>query len=190
MKIEFIVISITTFLVVNTYYDGKYTKLFQINKKYLQMAMYGFVGLSLYLFIKKNPKGAGGMLSNANNIIKYMPIDKNTSDMLTPIFDFTSANRSMQSLYNTPNYQTNITPQTKRMLNSGMNTTKRCVSETKKKYVAAQQNWTCKKCNEQLKATFEVDHVIELRHGGTNHISNLEALCVECHKNKTMQSNL
>ena len=190
MKIELIVIGITIFLVVNTYHDGKYTKMFQINKKYLQMAMYAFVGLSMYLFIKNNPKGAGGMLTNANNIIKYMPIDKNTSDMLSPIFDFTSANNKMQSLYNPQLNHMYPTPQTKRMMNSGMTSTKRCVSETKKKYVAAQQNWSCKKCNQQLKATFEVDHKIDLQYGGTNHISNLEALCVECHKDKTMQSNL
>ncbi len=189
MKIELLVIIITIFLVYNTYHDGKYSKLFHINKKYLQMAMYAFVGLSLYLFIKRNPKGAGGMLTHANNIIKYMPIDKNTSDMLTPLFDFTSTNQNINSLYN-QQVGGYIPPQTKRMMNSGLNTSKRSVSETKKKYVAAQQNWKCFKCNQQLKATFEVDHRIELRYGGTNHISNLEALCVECHKDKTMQSNL
>ena len=189
MKIELIVIGITIFLVVNTYYDGKYTKMFQINKKYLQMSMYGFVGLSLYLFIKRNPAGAGGMLTHANNIIKYMPIDKNTSNMLTPFLDFTSANQNINSLYNTQSGG-HIAPQTKRMMNSGLNTNKRSVSETKKKYVAAQQDWKCMKCNQQLKATFEVDHRIDLQYGGTNHISNLEALCVECHKDKTMQSNL
>ena len=154
------------------------------------MAFYGFVGLCLFLIIKKTPNKSYELLNHANHFIKYMPIDKSTSDMLSPIFDFTSANQNMQSLYNTPNYQMNMVPQTKRMLNSGMTTTKRSVSETKKKYVAAQQNWTCKKCNQQLKATFEVDHIIDLQYGGTNHISNLEALCVECHKDKTMQSNL
>ena len=71
-------------------------------------------------------------------------------------------------------------------MHSGLNTTKRSVSETKKKYVASQQNWKCKKCNNQLNATFEVDHVIELNAGGSNHVSNLEALCRECHGKKTM----
>ena len=42
----------------------------------------------------------------------------------------------------------------KRMLNSG-NTNKRSVSESKKKYVAASQNWKCGKCQKILDATFE-----------------------------------
>ena len=155
------------------------------------MLMYGFAGVSLFSFIKTNPSGAGGMLSHANNIIKYMPIDKDTSDMLTPFLDFTiGKNHPIQE------------PQNNRIINSGLNagswpgqgqgqgqTTKRSVSETKKKYVASQQNWTCKKCNEQLKATFEIDHKIDLQYGGSNHIDNLEALCTECHKDKTMRSN-
>ena len=62
--------------------------------------------------------------------------------------------------------------------------------ETKKKYVAAQQDWKCKHCGTQLTATFEVDHKIELQHGGSNHVTNLEALCRNCHGNKTMMTNL
>jgi len=84
----------------------------------------------------------------------------------------------------------NNTPQMKRMLNSGGSSTKRSVSETKKKYIAAQQNWKCKHCNSQLDATFEIDHRIELQHGGSNHVTNLEALCRNCHGKKTMVSNL
>lgn len=189
MKIQMVIVIITIFLVINTYYDGKFTNMFQINKKYIQMSMYAFVGLSLYLFVKKNPTNAGKLISNANNIIKYMPIDKNTSDMISPIFDFTNAHTSLNSMYNSNSFE-NIPPQTKRMMNSGINTTKRSVSETKKKYVASQQNWCCKHCSEQLKATFEVDHIIDLQHGGSNHVSNLVALCVECHKEKTMRNNL
>ena len=68
-----------------------------------------------------------------------------------------------------------VTPQMKRMLNSGGNSSKRSVSETKKKYVAAQQDWRCKHCEEQLKATFQVDHKVDLRYGGSNHVSNLVA---------------
>ena len=73
MRADLLILAITGFLVFNTYNDGRYTKMFHINKKYLQMALYGFVGLSLYLFVKRNPKGSKGLLSHANNIIKYMP---------------------------------------------------------------------------------------------------------------------
>ena len=83
------------------------------------------------------------------------------------------------------------TPQQRRMMASGKkNATKRSVSETKKKFVAAQQNWNCAKCKKQLPAWFEVDHTIRLEHGGTNHVSNLTALCRDCHGEKTAMENL
>jgi hypothetical protein len=68
--------------------------------------------------------------------------------------------------------------------------TKRSVSETKKKYVAAQQGWKCGKCQKQLPAWFEVDHKIRLEHGGSNHIDNLVALCRDCHGEKTAMENI
>ena len=189
MKLELFVFGITAFLIVNTYYDGKYTKMLQISKKYFKMAMFAFVGFSLYLFIKKHPDESKGMLSHANSLIKYMPIDKNTADLISPLFDLTKTQQNLQEL-NQPSYTANTTPQMKRMMRSGGQSTKRSVSETKKKYVASQQNWMCANCKEQLKASFEVHHKRDLRFGGTNHISNLEALCRNCHGNKTMLSNL
>ena len=68
--------------------------------------------------------------------------------------------------------------------------TKRSVSETKKKYVAYQQNWKCKHCYKQLNAWFEVDHIQKLGNGGNNDINNLVALCRECHGKKTTFENL
>ena len=50
------------------------------------MAMFAFVGFSLYLFIKKHPDESKGMLTHANNLIKYMPVDKNTADLISPTF--------------------------------------------------------------------------------------------------------
>jgi hypothetical protein len=192
MKAGLMILGITTFLVVNTYYDGKYTKMLSINQKYFKMAMFGFVGFSLYLLIKKNPNGSKSMLQHANALIKYMPVDKDTADLISPIFDFTNAKNSMDSLSENQNYAAynDDSPQTKRMLNSGGNTTTRSVSETKKKYVAAQQEWKCNDCANQLNHTFEVDHKVDLRYGGTNHVSNLVALCRNCHGEKTMQNKL
>ena len=190
MRVGLIIIAITTFLVVNTYYDGKYTKMFHINKKYIQMATYGFVGLSLYLFVKRNPEGSKSIFKHANDIVRYMPIDRDTTDMLTPIFNFANNSGNIDKMSEEYIQNSSITPQMKRMMNSGGKSSKRCVSETKKKYVASQQNWKCGHCNEQLKATFQVDHKLDLRYGGSNHVSNLVALCTECHAQKTMQSNL
>ena len=65
-----------------------------------------------------------------------MPVDKSAADMFTPFLDF-----SNQKSFFGPTSQNNMTPQHKRMMNSGKTSTKRCVSETKKKFVAAQQSW-------------------------------------------------
>ena len=82
-----------------------------------------------------------------------------------------------------------MTPQHKRMLYSG-GSKSRSVSETKKKYVASQQGWRCNMCDKMLDATFEVDHKIDLQYGGTNHVNNLHALCVSCHKNKFVMNKI
>ena len=67
---------------------------------------------------------------------------------------------------------------------------KRSVSETKKKYVAANQNWKCDNCNCTLTYTYEIDHKIRLEHGGSNDVDNLVALCRECHGQKTAMENM
>ena len=146
------------------------------------MAMYGFIGLTLYLFIKKHPDKSKDMLAHASDVIRYMPIDKNTADMVAPIFDFTSVQQKMSEGI--------VAPQTKRMMRSGLTANSRSVSETKKKYVASNQNWKCAHCGSQLAASFQVDHIIRLADGGTNHIDNLEALCCNCHGKKTMIENM
>ncbi len=173
MKIEILIVGITIFFVINTYYDGKYIEILKSWKKYYKMAGIAFAGLSAYLFIKKYPSQSGGLLTSASALVKHLPIDKDASDMFSPLF---------------ANYSTNY--QEKRLLSSGKTSTKRCVSETKKKFVAAQQNWTCGNCKKQLPAWFEVDHKIRLDNGGSNHVDNLVALCRDCHGKKTAFENL
>ena len=63
--------------------------------------------------------------------------------------------------------------------------TKRKVSETTKKYVASQQSWKCNICKGILNHTYEIDHIVPLYKGGTNQYTNLQALCRDCHANKT-----
>ena len=48
----------------------------------------------------------------------------------------------------------------------------------------------CAKCGNQLNASFEVNHKVPLHAGGNNHVSNLEALCRNCHGEETMLSHL
>ena len=76
------------------------------------------------------------------------------------------------------------------MMQSGKGTSKRSVSETKKKYVAANQDWKCGHCDSQLDHTFEIDHKIRLEYGGGNDVQNLIALCRNCHGKKTASENM
>ena len=135
MKFELLIFGITAFFIANTYYDGKYFELLKSWKKYYKMIGIGFAGLSAYLYLKKNPQNTRSILTHANGIIKHMPMDKDSADILTPFLDMTSSAMPLSR-----NLETNIgviSPQQKRMLNSGKTSTKRCVSETKKKFVAA-----------------------------------------------------
>ncbi len=194
MKLELIIFGATGFLLYNAYHDGKYTKVFYSYKKYYKMATIGLLGISLYLLMKRNPDKSKQMLLYTNNLIKYMPIDKSTVDMISPIFDFTTKgdNSFMGGLngVNIQNQNPVLATQQQRMALSGQKATKRSVSETKKKYVASIQDWKCGHCSNKLTHTFEVDHKIRLEHGGGNDPSNLVALCRECHGQKTASENM
>ena len=211
MKFELLVFGITAFLIYNTYHDGKYSKIFVSWKKYFQMAFLAIIGISIYLLMKRNPLQCKNMLMHANNVVKYMPIDKSSIEMFNPILDFTSGNSQRGFMENytgeddddfrNNNEENNglmanmmrrwgMSDGEKRMLQSGKRATKRSVSETKKKYVASQQGWKCGHCKEQLNAWYEVDHKLELEHGGSNEVANLVALCRECHGRKTAMSRM
>ena len=206
MRLELWILLITAFLVYNAYHDGKYIKLLLSYKKYYTMGFYCILGLGIYLLFKRNPQQGKNMLQSAHNVVKYMPIDKSSLEMFSPIFDLTSnegnaegigeggggiGNTFMQSLYG---MNTASTPQAmqgnQRMLQSGKNGSKRSVSETKKKYVAANQDWKCGHCQSQLDHTFEIDHRIRLEYGGGNDVQNLIALCRNCHGKKTASENM
>ena len=184
MRFELLIFGLTAFFIANTYYDGKYIQIIKSWKKYYQMAGIGFAGLTAYVFMKKYPEHSRSLFTHANGIIKYLPIDKDAGDFLTPILKMSNDN-PFGSNGNNEN-----TPQFKRMMNSGKTSNKRCVSETKKKYVAAEQGWLCGACKKQLPAWFEVDHKIRLDSGGANHVNNLVALCRDCHGKKTAFENL
>ena len=118
MKINFVIFLITAFLIANTYYDGKFTEYLTRGKKYYKMATFAFVGLSIYLFVNKNPGESRNLVKHATDLIRYMPIDSNTSDMLTPLFDFTNARDKINQMGQS-NINIQMTPQTRRMMNSG-----------------------------------------------------------------------
>jgi hypothetical protein len=200
MRFEILLFCITAFIIANIYTEGKYFKLLLSWKKYYQMAGVAFGALMIYWLIKKNPMKAGQILSASNDYVKYLPIDKSTSSMISPILDFTSKQNYAgnyasntgggDGYYNNPIISANQQNAENRIMGSGKKATKRSVSETKKKFVASSQNWRCGDCGEQLTAWFEVDHKIRLEYGGSNHIDNLVALCRECHGKKTTIENL
>jgi len=194
MKLELLIFGITAFVAYNTYHDGKYTKMIMKNKKYFQIAFFVFLGFVFYLMVKRNPARCKNILLHANNVVKYMPIDKSSMDMLSPLIDFTTTTSSNSSFMGDLNEETLGDPSTlnaeKRILQSGGKSTKRSVSETKKKYVASNQGWKCGDCKNQLNAWFEVDHIKRLEYGGTNDVANLVALCRDCHGKKTAMENM
>ena len=191
MRLEIFVLGLTAFFVYNAYTDGKYTKMLLSFKKYYKMIFYVVLGLGIYVLLKRNPDQGRNMLLCANNLVRFLPIDKNSMDMLSPIIDFTSANEesSFMESVNGINLNPGFSKE-KVMMNSGKNGTKRYVSETKKKYVASNQDWKCGNCQSQLDHTFEIDHKVRLEYGGGNDVQNLIALCRNCHGKKTASENM
>jgi len=219
MRIELILLFGAGFIIANIYTEGKYYKKLLTWTKYYKMIGVALGALTLYWLIKKDPRKAKDIVLTSNEYLKYLPIDQNSSRLISPVLDFTgsalggaltgaSVGNNMYSegvvggggggegttnqILNMfiPKQSPQQTYHENRIMQSGKKSTKRSVSETKKKFVASRQNWKCGDCNNQLTAWFEVDHKIRLEYGGSNHIDNLVALCRECHGKKTTIENL
>jgi len=151
--------------------------------------------------IKRAPQNTRGLLSHAYDFIKYMPIDKNTTNAFKPIIEMTKTPFIQENMMGgqernniNNHYQNQVLQnnQKNNVSNISQNNpiTKRSVSETKKKFVASKQNWKCGHCNNQLDHTYEIDHIQDLRYGGDNNVENLIALCRNCHGKKTLMSKI
>lgn len=169
MKPELLLLAGASFYIADTIYDGKYTNQLTHYKKHFKIATILFAVFSMYIFIRKNPTESKSMMGHLNGMIRYMPMDKQSKDLLTPFL---------------------MSNQEQRIVTSGNVTTSRCVSGTKKKWIASQQGWKCNDCHTQLDAWFEVDHKVRLADGGSNNVDNLVALCRNCHGKKTTIENL
>jgi 5-methylcytosine-specific restriction endonuclease McrA len=196
MRIEIWILLATAFFVYDTYHEGKYLKMLMSYKKYYTMMFYAVVGIGIVLLMKRNPSNCKQLLSNANNLVKYMPIDKSSMALFSPIFDLTnnSSNENFGignfGIGNFGNNGNNSQTQTQDLNRATSTSNKRSVSETKKKYVAANQEWKCGHCNNQLDHTYEIDHKVRLEYGGGNDVDNLVALCRNCHGKKTASENM
>lgn len=192
MRKDILVLLITGFILINMYYNGAIIERLKSYKKQYQMIGVGMVGLLLFLFFRKNPKESNELLYCAGDLMKCLPLDKNTSSLLNPVI---KTCKSYDKFVNPVGYyqggmRGQMDPNMSYSNNNHRGTVKRSVSETRKKYVASNQGWKCGECGIQLDYTFEVDHVLSLKDGGTNDIENLVALCVSCHKKKTALSHL
>jgi len=63
--------------------------------------------------------------------------------------------------------------------------TKRSLSEPVKKQIAFSQHYKCKKCNEMLPSSYQIDHIIPHSISNDDSKENLVALCSNCHASKT-----
>jgi hypothetical protein len=209
MRWEIILFLIAGAWIANIYTDGKFLKKLLSYKKYYHMGGIFLGACVVYWMLKKDPRRASNIIAHSNEYLKYLPVDKNTSSVISPILDFTSrqsfTNYMPQGQDGTTNQGNQYSilnmfrkdpmdapthGQQQKLMHSGKKATKRSVSETKKKFVASKQNWQCGECGEQLSAWFEVDHKMRLEYGGSNNIDNLVALCRECHGRKTTIENL
>ena len=171
MTPQFVILLITGGPIYNTYYDNFIMNNFKLYTKYYKIGLIVVMSIGVLIIMNRNPAESWTMMNAIKQYINVVPIDRNTKDMIQPFLSKSD-------------------PSSQRIENSGKASSKRSVSETKKKYVAAHQNWKCQKCRQQLTAWFEVDHVKRLDQGGTNDINNLVALCRNCHGEKTSMENI
>lgn len=64
------------------------------------------------------------------------------------------------------------------------------VSADMKRRIGARQGWRCIQCQQPLPAAFETDHRVPKSQGGSNDPSNLQAMCPNCHGEKTLNERM
>lgn len=195
MKFEVIVVLVVAAIIYDAYYcGGKYMKWVQSIRRYYKTFMYVAGAIFLYLLVKSGDPRSTGVLYHGYNLIKQLPLERSYVNSLSPIFDFTGNDGDDAGIMEGMNTTIPLMPsQTPSRRGNGTRVglaTKRSVSEAKKRYVAASQNWMCANCQQTLNHTFEVDHITRLEFGGSNDVSNLSALCRNCHGIKTARENI
>jgi 5-methylcytosine-specific restriction endonuclease McrA len=198
MRFSSWIVIITLLLLFNIYTEGYYWKrLVQTYQpKYAQMGLVLIGGILLYISVVKIPHAL------LRHLLAFLDWGQNQPTGYAS--GYTSSSHSSNSIGKSSTKTLNLSSSPtdsglsgtmmyaiRRMTGSAKEATgKRTVSETKKKYVAAQQHWKCHTCGCLLPAWFEVDHIQRVEHGGTNHPDNLVALCRNCHGQKTSLENL
>jgi len=173
MNIEWIVFGIAAVVVYCIWNDVSFSYMAVAYKKHYQTLGILIAAGFICILFRRTPAKICQLCVSIGQFIRYLPVKQTSAQPSRP-----------------PQLPLHLPPQPPLPQMGGHPDTtkarvKRVVSETKKKYVASQQGWTCDGCKQQLTHTFEVDHIQSLDAGGTNDVSNLVALCRECHGQKT-----
>jgi len=148
-----------------------------------------FLTICLIIFIENpkllvniiyNIKTTKGLILNIIYILPFLTLFFNTEHIFDWIDRKTNHIKSNSSNYNQDWWKN---PEKRKKYKSKQ---LRKVSESTKKVVASNQKWKCFMCHNLLDYSYEIDHNTPLFMGGTNHISNLHALCRNCHGKKTI----
>ena len=215
MNFFFVIFIPILIFILNEYFQNKIFLCFEKFYRYSKIIAL-FIPFILVYF---NPDLVKKILIFFKDIDKQ-PTHQNINDMMNSYFDVKNQNRynfkpsnnkfvNNNGFYNNvPNYQNrnqqNVNYNQNQNQNQNQNNNqrnfihqnnvpkkvKRSVSESKKKYIASNQKWRCAHCQNLLDNTYEVDHIIALYRGGTNDLTNLEALCRNCHGIKTFREKM
>ncbi len=202
MRFEIAVLLVVGFFVYDWYHGQKYSKYLWSLRRYYRMFMYAMVALGVYVSVKRNPDQGHTLLYFANNAIRQLPLQRSHGQ--SNVFDLSGGGsggdgasgsflQQMHGMSGADEPSSSYLRPARTVGGGGgigNKATKRSVSETKKKFVAANQNWQCGHCNNMLDHTFEIDHKVRLEYGGSNDASNLVALCRNCHGRKTASENM
>ena len=159
-------------------------------KRYGQAALIGLVGLGLLLLVNRPGSDKMSMVHTASGVIAALPSSAATKVLQGGLGYLGGSSGSRGSGGGGGGMQEGGGGGGWSGGGGRAAAPKRSVSEARKKAVAAGQGWQCGHCAETLEATYEVDHVVELQDGGTNDMSNLAALCRNCHGRKTLNQRL
>lgn len=182
MRMEIWLLLATVFVLGNMYYDGKWTKMIAVNQKYVKMAGVLVAAYTVYWVFRGNPNRQSAAQIAAGALRE---LDLDASQQLAPLLDRVArTSPSWEGGHATGLRDAPARPGT------GERAHRRSVSESKKKFVAASQEWCCGHCRQRLEASYEVDHIVRLDRGGSNEVENLVALCRNCHGRKTSRENM
>jgi len=174
--IEYLVALLTIAVAVNCYYDNRlFPSIYARYRKYFHVLAIMVGGALFALSLRASRDWQGAMHATGH----LLPDELRRS--LHPLMDLTE--RGAMNIGIDPSRGQSQRISTRREARTVF---ARSVSESRKKLVAGQQHWRCALCRELLPPTYEVDHIVRLEFGGSNEVNNLQALCPNCHRMKTM----